>query len=164
MKILNQHQISQKVKRLAIEILEHNYQEESIILAGINNNGMNFAKILLHRLIEITDIKFTLTRIRLNPAKPLEEEISLEIPPEQVEGKVIIIIDDVANTGRTMWYATKPLMSTLPKKVEVAVLVDRQHKSFPVKVDYMGLSLATTLKENIDVQLKEIEEQGVFLN
>jgi len=164
MQVLNEHQINQKVKRLAIEILEHNYQEKEIILAGINNNGLNFAKILLQRLEAISEIKFTLTRIRLNPAKPIKEPVELEIPAEDVYGKVIIIIDDVANTGRTIWYAARPLMNTLPKKVEVAVLVDRQHKSFPVKVDYMGLSLATTLKENIDVQLQEVNGSGVFLN
>jgi pyrimidine operon attenuation protein/uracil phosphoribosyltransferase len=100
----------------------------------------------------------------LNPAKPLSEEIVLEMPIEEVKDNVIIIVDDVANTGRTIFYAFKPLMDILPKKVEVAVLVDRTHKSFPVKVDYFGLSLATTLKENIAVKIREVEEFGVFMN
>ncbi|MBI5914270.1 MAG: phosphoribosyltransferase, partial [Bacteroidetes bacterium] len=70
----------------------------------------------------------------------------------------------VANTGRTIFYACKPILQTLPKKVEVAVMVDRTHKSFPVKVDYFGLSLATTLLENIEVQIRDTEQFGVFLN
>ncbi|MCB0593140.1 MAG: phosphoribosyltransferase [Lewinellaceae bacterium] len=164
MKILDQEQIRQKIKRLAIEILEHNFEEEELILAGINNTGLGFARMLLDELQQITDIPVALTRIRLNPAAPLSQEVQIELPPEQLEGKAIIIIDDVANTGRTLFYAMKPLLSILPRKVEVAVLVDRTHKSFPVKVDYFGLSLATTLMDNIDVQILDVEEQAVFLN
>ena len=164
MKILDQEQIRLKIKRLAIEILEHNFEEEELILAGINNTGLGFARMLLDELQQITDIPVALTRIRLNPAAPLSQEVQIELPPEQLEGKAIIIIDDVANTGRTLFYAMKPLLSILPRKVEVAVLVDRTHKSFPVKVDYFGLSLATTLMDNIDVQILDVEEQAVFLN
>lgn len=164
MKILNQRQISQKVKRLAIEILEHNFGEPEIILAGINNNGIVFAEMLLQELAQISSIPITVTRIQLNPANPLTSDIVLEMPPKQAHNKVIIIVDDVANTGRTIFYAIKPLLEVLPKKVEVAVLIDRSHKSFPIKVDYYGLSLATTLKNDIDVQIREVEEKSVFLN
>jgi pyrimidine operon attenuation protein/uracil phosphoribosyltransferase len=164
MKILNHHQIEQKIKRLAIEILENNYEEEQIILAGINNNGVNFALQLKEQLDAIGKLKVVLTRIRLDPANPLSGPIQCELNKEQLEGEVIIIVDDVANTGRTIFYATRPLLDVLPKRVEVAVLVDRKHKSFPVLVDYVGLSLATTLKENIDVQIQEGVEPAVFLN
>jgi pyrimidine operon attenuation protein / uracil phosphoribosyltransferase len=81
-----------------------------------------------------------------------------------VKDKVVILIDDVANTGRTIFYAIRPLLDVLPKKVEVAVLVDRKHKSFPIQPDYVGLSLATTLKENIDVQIRETADWSVYLN
>ncbi|MEM9823754.1 MAG: phosphoribosyltransferase family protein, partial [Bacteroidota bacterium] len=100
----------------------------------------------------------------LSPANPREKEIEIEMPLKQLVNKVIIIVDDVANTGRTIFYATKPLLTILPKKVEVAVLVDRKHKSFPIKVDYVGLSLATTMGENIDVKIKDPNEQVVYLN
>ncbi len=164
MKILNDRQIAQKIKRLAIEILEHNFGEQELILAGINNNGMVFSLLLLEELTKISDMPITVTRIQLNPANPLKSDIILEIPPEQVHNKVLIIVDDVANTGRTIFYAIKPILEVLPKKVEVAVLIDRSHKSFPIRVDYHGLSLATTLKNNIDVQIREVEERAVFLN
>ncbi|MEM1322730.1 MAG: phosphoribosyltransferase family protein [Bacteroidota bacterium] len=164
MQLLDQRQIKQKIERLAIEILEHNLGEPEIILAGINNNGLGFAKLLLKRLKKRTDIKLTLTQIRLKPANPIEQEVTIGLSNDQLKDKSVIIIDDVANTGRTIFYATKPLMNVLPKKVEVAVLVDRKHKSFPIKVDYWGLSLATTLKENIDVNILNTKEQTVFLN
>jgi len=163
MKILNQKQIAQKIKRLAIEILEHNFGEPEIILAGINNNGMVFAELLMQELVTMTDTPITVTRIRLNPAQPLATDIQLEMPPEQAHDKVIIIVDDVANTGRTIFYAIKPLLNILPRKVEVAVLVDRTHKAFPINVDYYGISLATTLKESIDVQIRAVKERAVFL-
>jgi len=164
MKILNERQISQKIKRLAIEILEHNFGEPELILAGINNNGMVFSELLMQELTKISNIPITVTRIRLNPANPIKSDIILEMPPEQVHNKVLIIVDDVANTGRTIFYAIKPILEVLPKKVEVAVLIDRSHKSFPIRVDYHGLSLATTLKNNIDVQIREVAENAVVLN
>ena len=164
MKVLNDRQTKLRIRRLAYQILENNFEEEEIILAGINNNGMTFANLLNDQLSAITQQKITLTRIQLNPANPLAAEVKIDIPPLSLLGKVIIVVDDVANTGRTIFYACKPLLETLPKKIEVAVMVDRTHKSFPVRVDYFGLSLATTLLENIDVQIQDVEEFGVFLN
>lgn len=163
MKILNHHQIEQKIKRLAIEVLENNYGEPEIILAGINKNGLTFAKLLLQELKTITDIDLKLTRLRISPADPLSSPIEFDLSVDAVRDKVIIVIDDVANTGRTLFYACKPLLDTLPRKIEAAVLVDRKHKSFPVKVDYVGLSLATTLMEDIDVDLENLEDTAVYL-
>ncbi len=164
MKILNQRQIQQKIQRLAIEILENNYEEDELILAGINNRGYRFAQLLQAELEQLNKVPIRMTRIRLNPAAPLNEDIQLEMPMSELTGRAIIVIDDVANTGRTIFYACKPILDVLPKKVEVAVLVDRTHKSFPIKVDYVGLSLATTLKDNIDVQIERTEERAVFLD
>ena len=163
MKILDEKQIRQKIRRLTIEILERNLDEPEIILAGINNNGLEMANLLMQELVGRTEAHITLTRLRLNPASPTQHPIVLEMPIEQVAGKVVIIVDDVANTGRTIYYAIKPLLDVLPKKVEVAVLVDRKHKSFPISSDYVGLSLATTLKENIDVQIRDVAGWAVFL-
>lgn len=163
MQILNDRQIRQKIKRLAIEIVEHNIDEKEIILAGINNNGMTFAKLLEEQLTSFSEKKITMTRLHINPAKPLSSEVKLDMPLKEVKNKVIIIVDDVANTGRTIFYATKPLLETLPKKVEVAVFIDRTHKSFPIKVDYYGLSLATTLLEDIDVKIRDVKSFSVTL-
>lgn len=164
MLILDDRQIRQKIRRLAIEIVENNYEEPELILAGINNKGMAFAQLLYAELTAISKQNITLSHLRINPAAPLSSEIKLDLPTSQLAGKTIIVVDDVANTGRTIFYACKPLLDTLPKKVEVAVMVDRTHKSFPVKVDYYGMSLATTLLEHIDVQIPDNQDFGVYLN
>ncbi len=162
--ILQEHQIRQKIRRLAIEILERNYGEPEIIFAGLNNNGVTFAQRLIDALMDIKpeDMNITLTRIRLNPANPVEYAPEIEMPADDLENKVLILVDDVANTGRTGFYALRPLLRVLPRRVELAVLVDRKHKMFPIQPDYVGLSLYTTLKDNIHVQLRE-GEMRVFL-
>ncbi|MEO6131247.1 MAG: phosphoribosyltransferase family protein [Saprospiraceae bacterium] len=164
MKILDKSQIQQKIKRLSYEILENHFEEKTIVLAGININGIGFAKLLESELHLISDIRIQLVQIRLNPANPISSSIEMDTPVESLKGKTIIITDDVANTGRTIFYACKPLLTILPKKLEVAVLVDRKHKTFPIYPKYVGVSLATTLKEDIDLQIVNTEDWGVFLN
>ena len=164
MKILDKPQILQKIKRLAIEILENNFEEKSIVLAGINTNGMGFARLLETELNRISDLKIRVVQIRLNPANPLSAPIEIDSPIDSLKGKTIILIDDVANTGRTIFFACKPLLSIIPNKLEVAVLVDRKHKTFPIYPKYVGMSLATTLKEDIDLHLVNTDDWGVFLN
>jgi pyrimidine operon attenuation protein / uracil phosphoribosyltransferase len=166
MQILNDRQIRQKTRRLAIEILEKNFGEPEIILAGLNNNGHSFAEMLLAELAPICPptTKIALTRVRLSPAKPTESAITMDLPAEKLAGRVIILVDDVANSGRTLFFALKPLLEIVPKKVEVAVLIDRTHKSFPIKSDYIGLALATTLLDDVDCQLRGDGEMAVFLN
>ena len=164
MKILDKPQIQQKIKRLAIEILENNFEEKTIVLAGVNNKGTSFSRLLEEELRKITSIKIQQVKIKLNPANPLSNPIELDTPVESLKGKTIIVIDDVANTGRTIFYACKPLLEIIPKKLEVAVLVDRKHKMFPINPKYVGVSLATTLKEEIDLQIVDTDDWGVYMN
>ena len=164
MKLLDQKDINRKIKRIAIQILENHYSREVLFLAGINNNGYEFAKLLktaIRRRKGSPEVE--LIRIKLNPAHPVKDPIEISTPGEDLNNQCIIVIDDVANTGRTLFYACKPLMSVLPSKVEVAVLVDRKHKQFPIKVDYMGISLATTVQDHISVKIKNVEEKEVHL-
>lgn len=163
MKILDEISIQKKTTRLAFQIAENNYQCDEIILAGINNNGFGFAKLLEKQLKKIVQTKVTVSRIKLNPANPLAQEAVLDTVPNELRNKTIIIVDDVANTGRTIFYAFQPLLKLLPFKLEVAVLVDRKHKLFPIHVDYVGLSIATTMKENIIVKIIGVEEMEVHL-
>ena len=164
MKILDHRQIKQKIKRLAYQIHENNYSQKEITLAGINNNGMVFARMIKDELQNISSSTLTLTQLQINPANPISEEITIERPVKELKKGVVIIVDDVANTGRTIFYAFKPLMEILPKKIEIAVLVDRKHKSFPVKVDYVGMSLYTTLQEDISVEIRDTDDWAVHLN
>jgi len=164
-KVLDKKQIQQKIARIAMEILEQNYTQKELVFAGINNAGRHFAGMLQTEIERVSEVKVHLTSINLSPAKPVLNEITIDFPRKELKSKVIIIVDDVGNTGRTLFYAFQPLLEILPKKVQVAVLVDRKHKSFPVAVDYVGLSLATTLRENIKVILKgKDEEIGVYLD
>lgn len=165
MQLLTNTQLRYTVERMALEILEHNFHETEIILAGINNNGMRVAE-RLHLLLarRAPHITFTRAHIRLQPAAPTAHPISISIAEDALTQKVIIVVDDVAHTGRTLYYALRPLMNTLCKKVEIAVLVDRKHKSFPAQPDYIGLSLATTLQETINVCLDNTDDEGVFIH
>ncbi len=161
--LLNEVQIRRTIERIAIEILEHNFSETEIILAGINNNGTRFADRLLVPLQRrAPHILFTRARIQLSPAAPTLHPITISLDENKIENKVVIVIDDVADTGRTAYYALRPLLGVLSKKVEIAVLVDRKHKSFPAQPDYIGMSLATTLQQTIDVRL-DCDDEGVYL-
>nr|MBS0037957.1 phosphoribosyltransferase [Saprospiraceae bacterium] len=164
MKILNHQQIQQKIKRLAYQIVESNLSYKKLYLLGINNNGRRLAELIKIELRKIALLEVVQGNIRLNPANPLEANIEIDIPISELENQSVLITDDVANTGRTLFYGFSAVMQTLPRRIQVGVLIDRKHKNFPVKVDYVGMTLATTLKENIDVDLETEGEMSVNLN
>src|SRR5690606_17818272 len=152
-------------QRMAYQIAEHNYEAETIYLAGINNNGMKVARLIEKQLKKLVELPVRCIPIGLKPANPWAHPVTIVLPANETDlrNKSIIIVDDVANTGRTIFYTFKPLLDLAPHKVEVAVLVDRKHKLFPIKVDYVGLTLATTLKDNIKVMIDSSEEMEAFL-
>ena len=164
MEIISHKQVKQKIKRLAIEILEHNFDQKEIYLIGVNNNGYRFAGLIQKEMKALKGPQIYLANVRLNAASPLKDEVTLSVETAELSGKTIILVDDVANSGRTLYYATKPLLDIVPEKLEAAVLVDRMHKLFPIKVDYVGLSLATTLKQDIQVDLDDGRAFSVELN
>ncbi|WP_020571800.1 phosphoribosyltransferase family protein [Neolewinella persica] len=149
MQLLNEKQIAQKVNRMAVEILERNTEEDELYLIGINNRGMEFARRLLAVLHELSSAPIGLRQLTISPASPLVPGPLLEGNLAELEGKAVLLVDDVANTGRTLFYALKPLQNILPSKIEVAVLVDRRHKSWPVYVTYRGMDLSTTIGDNV---------------
>ena len=158
--------IQHKLRRIAYEIWEDNYDESEIILAGIGRHSRGYivAEKLCVILEEIADFKIQLTHINLSKRKPTTAPVELGIEPASVDGKTIIIVDDVANTGKTLLYALKPLMDYSPKKIRMAILVDRKHKKYPICADYVGLSLSTTMQEHISVVLDDVEKVGAYLN
>ena len=158
--ILDKKDIHQKIIRIAYEILENNYDEDEIHLIGIKENGYLFAEKIYKYLKGITKIKVSLNAISLDKGSPADENLQFDFDPKSLRDKVVILVDDVGNTGRTLCYALKPFLSYLPKKIEVAVLVDRKHKSFPVTADYVGLSLSTTMKEHVTVQFTSKKEEA----
>ncbi len=155
--ILNAEEIKQKTRRIAYQIVEDNYDEKELIVIGIKPNGYRYAAQLKKEIEQIDGMQVKLVALQLNKHQPLEKEIELELGKLSLDNKTVLLVDDVANTGKTMYYALKPIMEFSPRKVQAAVLVDRQHKLFPVTPDFVGLSLSTTLQEHI---LVEFDEKG----
>jgi pyrimidine operon attenuation protein/uracil phosphoribosyltransferase len=147
---------------MAYEILESNYSEKEIVLAGINIKGLALAKQLATMLAAIGDVEALVVPVKVAAENPVKDEVEVE-DPNVAHKKVVIICDDVANTGRTILYAMKPFLSVLPKKVQVAVLVDRKHKRFPITADFVGMLLSTTLQEHIEVELKGSSFKAIYL-
>ncbi len=159
--ILDTQKVNHTIKRLAYEIYENSYKESTLYLLGVNTKGGQLASKISVALSSISDITIKLHSLSINPSNPLEE-IALDIKASEMKNKKVIIVDDVANTGRTLFYACKPIMEVLPKRLEFVVLVDRKHKNFPVKVDYVGVSLATTLKQDITVDFGDKKTEVYF--
>lgn len=159
--ILSAETIKRKLKRMALEIAEQNADEKEIIIAGINGNGEVLANKLVHELQQVLSSNLETVIIQLNKKQPLDATLSTSI---DVNNKVVIIVDDVSNTGKTLLYGLKPFISNLPKKIQTAVLVERSHKLFAVQPDYVGLSIATTLQEHITVEVEDNEITGAWLH
>lgn len=161
--ILDNDAIKQKTKRIAYQIVEDNYDESELVFIGIRPNGFEYANQLKKEVEAIDDMKVSLVEVTLNKTNPLQTDITLQLGKKSLDNKTIIIVDDVANTGKTLYYALKPVMEFSPKKVQAAVLVDRQHKLFPVSPDFVGLSLSTTLKEHILVEFDDKGKGAAYL-
>ncbi len=162
--ILNKEAIQQKTRRIAYQIVENNYDEKEMVIIGILPNGFEYAEMLKKEIKSISDIKVTLHALTINKKKPLGNPITIDLDKISLDNKTILLVDDVANTGKTMYYALKPIMEFSPKKVQIAVLVDRQHKLFPVSSDFVGLSLSTTMQEHISVVFDKVNgESAVYL-
>ncbi|WP_119079876.1 phosphoribosyltransferase family protein [Chitinophaga alhagiae] len=158
--ILTQEAIEKKIERIAYEIYEHNYDEPSVILVGIWDRGSILTNKIAAHLRRIATFNIEVMEIRLDKQAPREVTISQQA---DFTGKVIVLIDDVANSGRTMLYALKPFLQYLPKKIQTAVLVDRRHKSFPLYVDFVGYSLSTTLQDMVMVDVDGEEIRSAYL-
>jgi pyrimidine operon attenuation protein/uracil phosphoribosyltransferase len=152
--VLNHKQIQQKIVRMAYEIYERNASEQSLVFAGITGMGNLLANYLAKTLEEISPLKASVIEIILDKNNVSRSEISFS-DTTNLENQCIIIVDDVLNTGKTLIYALKPFLDLPIKKMELAVLVNRSHKLFPVTPDYTGLELATTLSEHIVVDLND---------
>jgi pyrimidine operon attenuation protein / uracil phosphoribosyltransferase len=159
--ILTEKVAAKKMQRMAYEILENNSDEKEIVLAGIRESGSVVARNIQRLLQEISDISTELITLSLDKKFPEEVLVSKQI---SFDDKVIIVIDDVANSGKTLLYALKPFLGFHPKKIQSLVLVERTHKAFPVKPDYVGLSVATTLQEHIFVEADGDVVKGAWLS
>jgi|KBSMisStaDraftv2_1062788.scaffolds.fasta_scaffold01483_8 pyrimidine operon attenuation protein/uracil phosphoribosyltransferase len=158
--ILTTEVAAKKMRRMAYEILENNLDEKGLVLAGIRESGTVIARNIQDLLREIAGIEPELITVSLDKKNPGEVTVSR---PSDYKGRVVILIDDVSNSGKTLLYSTKPFLEGHPKKIQTLVLVERSHNSFPVKPDYVGLSVATTLQEHIYVEVEEGKVKGAWM-
>ena len=158
--ILDQSVAEKKLRRMALEIVENNPDEQHIILAGIRESGSVVAKCIQKMLAEVSAIETEVIGISLDKRNPKEVTLSSKM---DFNNKVVIIVDDVANSGRTLLYALKPFLAFHPKKIQALVLVGRSHNSFPVHPDYVGVSVATTLQEHIYVEVNDDRVLGAYM-
>ncbi|MEO6135110.1 MAG: phosphoribosyltransferase family protein [Ginsengibacter sp.] len=147
--VLSKEIAYRKLQRMAYEIVERNINEDEIILAGIKESGMIIAKELHHFLKDIFKGKIVLLEIAIDKKKPREISLSHHV---DFSNKVVIVIDDVSNSGKTLLYSLKPFLDFYPKKIQTLALVERSHREFPVSPDYVGMSIATALSERIVVE------------
>jgi pyrimidine operon attenuation protein/uracil phosphoribosyltransferase len=153
----------QKIRRIAFQIYENNFEEKEIIIAGIIGEGFALAKLIGENVEKISSINTQPVAIQLNKEIPYESPVKFDCDPSIFEGKVIIVVDDVLNTGRTFSYSLAPFLSIHVKKIQVAVIVDRNYRKFPISADYIGYELSTTLSEHVEVIISDETKMGVYL-
>lgn len=151
--ILNHQQIQHKIRRIAYQIYESNVNEQEVILAGIESNGYLLAKKIKSNLDKISDLKSTLCKVIIDKRQPLSE-IKTSLAVDDYANKSVVLIDDVLNSGSTLIYGVKHFLNVPLKQFKTVVLVNRNHKKYPVKADFKGISLSTSLHEHVEVILE----------
>lgn len=158
--LLNDLQIGHKLTRMAYEIWEKNSEEKEISIIGIEKGGAVVAKSIVKILNNISTLKINFLSLSINKDKVSDNNIEL---PASLNNKVVLLVDDVANSGKTLLGAMKPILEHEPRKIQIAVLVDRKHKNFPLTPDIVGLTVSTTLQEHIRVTFEKEHLTGAFL-
>jgi pyrimidine operon attenuation protein/uracil phosphoribosyltransferase len=160
-RILSKEVAERKMQRIALEIAEQLYNEsEPLIIIGIAGGGMVIAQKLFLLLEPLLQIPLKIITCQLNKKNTDVISYSEEI---DFNSKNVLLVDDVTNSGRTLLYALKPLLQFHPKQIQTMSLVERMHKNFPVKIDYIGLSIATTLQDHIQVEVESGEVMGAYI-
>lgn len=154
--ILNHKEVLNKIRRIAYQIYEVNYKEDEIVIAGIADNGYFLAEKIVEILKEISDSKISICKVHINKKKPLEP-IYTDMSTEEYKNKPLVLVDDVLHSGTTLIYVIKHFLEVPLKKFKTAVLVNRNHKKYPVKADFKGISLSTSIKEHVVVEFSPNE-------
>ncbi len=151
--VLDHDRVQRKLARIAHQLHEENHEEKGIVLVGIAPRGLTIAKRLSERLLKETKLKVELVELHMDKDKPLEAPLKLSVDPAKLKDRVVVLVDDVLMSGRTLMHAAGYLIQTPLKKLTTVVLVDRRHRTYPIRVDIVGLTLSTTMQEHISVEL-----------
>lgn len=161
--ILNDEQIDQKIDRIAYQIYEGNPDEKRLIIAGIMPNGFILAKRIAKALEAISPIKTQLVELNIDKDKPYGQPADKNLKGIDFKNSVVILVDDVLNSGKTLIFGVKCFLDAPIKSLRTAVLIDRNHSRYPIKADFVGLSLSTTLQEHVSVELGKKGQEAVYL-
>ena len=160
--ILSAIQINQRIKRIAYQIYESNSDEKEIVIAGIIGNGYIFAEKLVAVLSEISDIKVHICLVTIDKKNPLIP-ITTSLKVSEYKDKSLVLVDDVLNSGTTLIYGVKHFLDVPLKRFKTAVLVNRNHKKYPVKADFKGVSLSTSIKEHVKIDFSKEDALAYLL-
>ena len=161
-KILTNSQIKRKIKRISLQIIESNIEEKEVVLAGIEQNGFLIAKELNKMISEFSNLNIKLCSLKIDKKNPLNN-ISTSLNSSEYKNKSIVVVDDVLNSGSTLMYAVKHFLDTELRQLKTAVLVDRNHKKFPIKADFKGVSLSTSIQNHVKVQFDKNSIEAFLL-
>lgn len=152
--ILTNQQVAPILKRIAYQIVESNSSAKEIFLVHIEGQGKALADIIENELLEITKQRIIRTGIKIDKTNPRTETTHLNTLIKPSANAGLVIIDDVLNSGRTMMFAIAACLGIGFQQIQIAVLVDRSYKHFPIQANFIGTSLSTTLQEHINVQCR----------
>ena len=152
--VLNTTRLEQKIMRIAHEIVENTFEVDQIFIAGISGNGVILAERLVDIIKTISNQQLYLFNVTIEKDAPLNNSISISIAPDKLNNSTVILVDDVINSGRTMQYALMKILESPVNSVKTVALVDRMHRRYPIKADFVGLTLSTTLKERVEVSFE----------
>ena len=159
--ILDKKQIAHKIKRMAYQVYETNVKETEVVIAGIVGNGFLLAKKLKAEVEKISPIQVLLCEVKIDKKNP-SASIRTSLKKEQYSNKSLLLVDDVLHSGTTLIYGVKHFLEVPLKQFKTAVLVDRNHKKYPVKADFKGISLSTSLNENVSVIFDKNNDRAVL--
>ncbi len=162
-KILDSKTVEKKIVRLSWELYENNLDQSELIIIGIAKRGIILAKEIAFHLEKISNINTIVGSLELNKDFPYKDDVKINISTSDYINKVVILVDDVLSSGKTLIYGARYFLDTPINKLSTVVLIDRNHNTFPIKADYIGVSLSTTLKEYITVNLVG-KDKGVYLS
>lgn len=159
--ILSHEQIQNKIRRMAYQIYETNVDVTEIIIAGIADNGYILAERIIDILSQISDFEITLCKVSMHKDKP-QGTVTTSIPLSAVENKSLVLVDDVLHSGTTLIYGVNYFLEIPLKRFKTAVLVNRNHKKYPIKADFKGISLSTSFHEHVKVIFSEKEDLAIL--